>query len=346
MCLAPRAYSNCAVLAAGVGLYVHFATTRRRHSSGRKGQATKESNAEAEQADDSRGGSPPAFPIAQSQQPQAGLFEPVGCPPRLGTPGSFNPASFLHSVTSSRSGSIRAGKRAPDFPAALGANKTPLSQATYQGFLEAQHSGAKSAAHSPMTSSDPAGGAVHPAFSTQHSQRVIISAQHAEQAAEESLYQEAAAAEEALGSFSRAPSSAALQSCHMAEPVSATTCTAEAKQALNQAAAGQAAPSATANASCHASANQQRFGEALSSHLVADQSLEVSSLDHAGGHQQSARGVEALRGLQGGRAGAFGRLLPQQGYPEQQKSSATGLQLTAPNGQSLTPGQVCTLLMV
>ena len=325
-----------------MGLYVHFASKKRRRSSGSKGQVAKEVTAEAGQADDSCDGSPPPFPIAQSQQPQAGLFEPVGCPPRLGTPGSFNPASFLQSVTSStRSGSIRAGKLAPGPAAALGAKKTPLSPATHHSSWEAKGLSAKSAAHSQLTYSGPAEGALLPASGMQHAQRAVISAQHAEQAAEERLYQEAAAAEAALGSFSRAPSSAALQSCYTALPAPAITPTVEAMQAPCQRAVNQAAPSDIANASHHDAGNQRRVGEAVSSQPVAGQSGTVSTLDHVNGQHQSGKGVEAVRGLQGGRAGAFGRLLPPQDSPGHQTANAAGLQLTAPDGQFLTPGQVC-----
>ena len=198
---------------AGVGLYVHITSRKRRHNS--KAEPTKGAAAEARGAAADSHCSQPPFQIAQSQLPQGGLFEPVGCPPRLcSTPGSFNQTSFMHSITSSKnSGSMAAGKL-PPYPAAmLTANKLATHQHESQHGQQARQQQAARSNSGLIRSTG---------------------AQHAQCAAEEALSQEAAAAEEALGSFSRSSSANALYSGYASAQLPARApidATAEAKAA-------------------------------------------------------------------------------------------------------------------
>ena len=300
---------NDGTLYTGVGLYVHIRSRKRHHSSSKKGDPTKEAAAEAGRAADSSQCSQPQFPIVQSQLPQGGLFEPVGCPPRLSTPGGFSQSSFMQSITSSKkSGSFVAGKLTP-YPAMLGANKTAMHQ------LDSGH-GAKQAQQQAASSPDLIRSGV-----AQHAQRDADDTQHTEEA----LCQEAAAAEAALGSFSRASSQTALHSCCTipAFPLPPDAPTAAAAEAATQEAAHQAAPSATQRPSQLTFASQQRGMN------KAEPSQQVIS--------HSGRGLGVRQGPKGVHPG----VLPLQGYPAgETETGARGLQLTAPNGQSLTQAQV------
>ena len=299
---------NNGALYTGVGVYVHIRSRKRLHSSS-KGEPTNEAAAEAGQAADTSHCSQPQFSIAQSQLPQGGLFEPVGCPPRLSTPGGFSQSSFMQSITSSKkSRSFMAGKLTP-YPAMLGANKTAMHQ------LESGH-GAKQAQQQAGFGPDLIRSGV-----AQHAQHGAADTQHAEEA----LSQEAAAAEAALGSFSRASSQTALQSCHTtaAFPLPANAPTDAAAEAAAHEAAHQAAPSAIQRPSRLTLASQQRGMN------KAEHSQQVMS--------QSGRGLGVSQGSKADQPG----VLPLQGYPAgDTETGARGLQLTAPNGQSLTQAQV------
>ena len=157
----------------------------------------------------------------------------------------------------------------------------------------------------------------------QHAQLGAVDTQYAEEA----LSQEAAAAEAALGSFSRASSQTVLHSCHTtaAFPLPANAPTDPAAEAAAQAAAYHAAPSATQRPSKLTLASQQRGMN------KTEPTQQVVSW--------SGRGLGASQGSKGGQPG----VLPLQGYPAGETGTgARGLQLTAPNGQSLTQAQVNT----
>lgn len=306
------------VLCTGVGLYAHIRSRKRRHS---KGEPTKEGAAEVGQAADNSHCSQPPFPIAQTQLPQGGLFEPVGCPPRLSTPGGFSQSSFMQSITSSKkSRSFLAGKLSPYSIGKLGANKTAMHQ--LESGHRTQHAQHAQQAQQRQPDFNAAlqsnlirSGMSHGAGDTQH--------------AEEALFQEAAAAEAALGSFSRASSQAALHCCHtpaaLSLPADApTAATAEAAtQEATQEAAHRAAPPATQRPSQMNSASQ------------ASRMSQINPTQQV--MSQSGRGVGLSQGLKGGQPG----MLPLQGYPAgAMDTSARGLQLSAPQGQSLTQAQV------
>ena len=308
-----RQQTGNGTLYTGVGLYVHIRSRKRLHGCGNKGEPTKEAAAQAGRAADNCHCSPAPFPIAQSQMPQGGLFEPVGCPPRLSTPGGFSQSSFMHSITSSsKSGSFMAGKLTPYPAAMLGANKTAMHQ--LRSGHEAQQAQQQHAASS--TDLIRSGVAQH----AQHAQRDAVDTQHAEEA----LSLEAAAAEAALGSFSRASSQTALQSCHTtaAFPLPANAPT----DADAQEAAHQAAPS-SAQRPFHLDLASQQGGRDTPE---PDQQMM----------SQSGKGLRVSQGSKGGQPG----VLPLQGYPAGETATgAGGLQLTAPRGPSLTQAQVNTL---
>ena len=296
----------------GVGLYIHIRSRKRRHGSGNKDEPAKEAAAEAGRAADTSHCSQPQFPIVQSQLPQGGLFEPVGCPPRLSTPGGFSQSSFMQSITSSKkSGSFMAGKLM-SYPAdVLDTNKTAMHQLG----AGAQHAQQAQQQHAASSSYLIRSGVA------QHAQRDIVDTPRAEEA----LSQEAAAAEAALESFSRASSQTALHSSHTvaANPLPANAPTDADDQAAAQEAAHQAAPSATPFQLNLAS--QQR---GISKTGPTQQMMS-----------QSGRSVGTSQGSKGSRPG----VLPLQGYPAEATGTGArsgGLQLTAPNGQSLTQAQV------
>ena len=312
------------VLCTGVGLYVHIRSRRRRHSSGSKGEPTKEGAAETEQAANNSQRSQPPFPIAQTQLPQGGLFEPVGCPPRLSTPGGFSQSSFMQSITSSKkSRSFLAGKLSPYPTGVLGANKTAMHQLeSGHGTQHAQQAQQRQPEFNAASQSNliRSGMSQH----AQHAQHGAADTQHAEEA----LFQEAAAAEAALGSFSRASSQTALHSCHTTAalplPVDAPTAATAglASHEATQEAAHQAAPSVTQRpAQLKPASQQSRMSQKPTQQMVS----------------QAGRGVGVSQGSKGGQPG----VLPLQGYPAgAMDTSAKGLQQSAPQGQSLTQAQV------
>lgn len=320
------------MVCSGVGLYVHFTGRKRRRSNGGKGETANEAAAEAGQAAGNSHCSQPPFPIAKSHLPQAGLFEPVGCPPRLGTPGGFSQNSFMQSITSSKmSGSMVAGKLAPYPAAMLGADKTAMHR------LESQQQASITA----ISNSDLIRSGV-----AQRAQHIAVNAQHS---AEEALSQEAAAAEAALGSFSRASSRTALHSCHTAAalPLPAEAASGAGAGAATQEAVKQAAASDSQHASqSHSVSQHRRTSQAgATQQMVTHPAAEQDSADHsvmgpsvifADGQQQSGRGLQMSQGSHEGKP----RVLPQQGYPGQVESHARGLQLATPSDQLLTQGQV------
>lgn len=302
------------VLCTGVGLYAHLRSRKRSRSSSSKGEPTKEGAAEAGQAADDSHCSQTPFPIAQTQLPQGGLFEPVGCPPRLSTPSGFSQSSFMQSITSSKkSGSFLAGKLLPYPTSVLGANKIAMHQ--LESGHETQHAQQAQQQRQPDFNAALQSNLIRSGMS-QHAQHGAADAQHTEEA----LFQEAAAAEAALGSFSRASSQTALHSCRTtaALPLPADAPTAATAEAATQEAAHQAAPLVTQLTS----ANQQ---SRMSQRKPAQQMLS-----------QSGRGVAASQGSKGGQPG----MLPLQGYPGAKDVGTTGLQQSALQGQSLTQAQV------
>ena len=206
-----------------------------------------------------------------------------------------------------------AGKLAPYPAAMLGANKTAMHH--LRCGHEAQQAQQQHAASNPDLIRS--GAAQH----LQHAHHDAVDAQHAEEA----LSQEAAAAEAALGSFSRASSQTALHSCHTtgAFPLPAVTPTHADAQAAAQEAAHQAAPSATQRPSHLNLASQQR------GRGTPEPTQQMMS--------QPGKAIRVSQGSKGGQPG----VLPLQGYAGGETATgAGGLQLTGSRGQSLTQAQV------
>lgn len=245
-----------ALLASGVGLYAHM-TSKRRQRTGTKGAAcTKEAEAEGGQAASKSVSSQPSVPIAQSKQPLGGLFEPVGCP-RLGTPCCHEPQSFIHSLASSTRSRSKLSCSLRSYPGAAAVSAVPAVHVQADSFdsrQQAQHAQQAlpgtllaPAPHSNLISSAKHGLAAGPASSAllpQHAQHVNLSSQHVQQAADDALSQEAAAAEAVFDSFSRMSSAEALQSqlrsgpaTHLTQPA-ATASTAATQEAVCQQSAG------------------------------------------------------------------------------------------------------------
>lgn len=208
------------LLAVGVGLYAHIAS-RRRQQSGTKGAASvKESKAEAGQVPSKSVSSQPSQAIAQSKQPMGGLFEPIGCP-QLGTPRRHEPHSLIQSIASSTKSRSKLSCSLRPYPTAAAAAPVAVnvqadtfdSRSRQQQTLPGQLPGLTLQSNSwqpaeySMTAA-PFSGATH----TQHAQDALSSLQHAQQAADDTLSQEAAAAEAVLDSFSRLSSAEALHS--------------------------------------------------------------------------------------------------------------------------------------
>ena len=345
----------------GLGLYVQIAKRRKRSSSGGNGAAAKEAAAESRRADGITSSSQPALPIAQSQQPQPARFEAVGCPPRLDTPGSFSSASFRHSITSSnRSSSMKPGKLMSYPNAVLGAKIAAFSQTdSHQASQQAQQAGVKTFSNPNLINTGLAQQAQHASPSLQHAQQCKSNVQHApqrndfeaqraQQSADDSLYQEAAAAEAALGSFSRASSYSTLQSCQ--GPASATSSAplpGRAETPAQGPPVQATPPSLQAAASCANSASHQRASQQLTSQSgVSHQAAGVSqSLQHPQAaktlrQQQPAGAVAAAKELQPGRSAAVSRFMPQQGYPGGVGDGPRGSQPAGLNGPLLTQAQV------
>ena len=226
-------------------------TSRRRHQTG-----TKQAEAEGGQAASKSVSSQPLVPIAQSKQPSQGLFEPVGCP-KLGTPCRHEPQSFIQSLASSTRSRSRLSYSLRSYP---GAAAMPLVSAVHvqaDSFIsrqQPQHAQQAlpgtfpaPAPRSNFISSAKHGSAAGPASNAllpQHAQHVGLISQHGQQAADDALSQEAAAAEAVLDSFSRMSSAEALQShlrsgpaTHFTQPV-ATASTAASQEAVCQQSAG------------------------------------------------------------------------------------------------------------
>lgn len=195
---------------AGVGLYAHIVSRKRRQSSVKSVKHAKEAEAEAGKAATKSTSSQPPMPIVQSQQPLGGLFEPVGCP-RLGTPCGHEPHSFIQSITSSNRSRSKMSGSLRSYPAAVMPSMVSLQADSFnhhqEGPKQAQHTLANTC--SPATNSQLNTAVVTTPSNVpaQRAQQAFSSfqTQPAEQAeADEALCQEAAAAEDILDSFSRA----------------------------------------------------------------------------------------------------------------------------------------------
>lgn len=244
-----------ALLASGIGLYAHM-TSRRHQQTGTKGAAcTKRAEPEGGQATSKSVSSQPSVPIAQSKQPLGGLFEPVGCP-ELGTPCRHEPQSFIQSFASSTRSRSKLSCSLRSYP---GAAAVPAVSAVHvqAGSIDSRQQPQHAQQALPGTLPNPAplfdstssakhGSAAGPASSAhlpQHAQHGF-SSQHGQQAADDALSQEAAAAEAVLDSFSRMSSAEALQShlrsgpaAHYTQPA-ATASTAATQEAVSQQSAG------------------------------------------------------------------------------------------------------------
>ena len=297
-----------ALLASGVGLYAHMANKHRQQT------GTKEAETEGGQAACKSVSSQPSVPIAQSKQPWGGLFEAVGCP-KLGTPCRHEPHAFIQSLSSSTRSRSKLSCSLRPYPGA--AAVPPVSAVhvqadSFDSRRQPQHSQQAlpgtfpaPATRSNLTSSAKRGSAAGPASSAllpQHAQHVGLSSQHGQQAADDALCQEAAAAEAVLDSFSRMSSAEALQSqlrsgqaTHSTQPA-AIASTATTQEALCQ-------PSA-----CPEPAQ-----------IAAQQ--QPASLAKAAAQQQQPP-LTAQLGK--GKLGAGSSMRPQQGYPGQQAGLPCG----------------------
>ncbi|DBB00918.1 TPA: hypothetical protein ACH3X1_000835 [Trebouxia sp. C0004] len=298
-----------ALLASGVGLYAHM-VSRRRQRTGAKGAAcTKE--AEGDQAASKSVSSQPSVPIAQSKLPLGGLFEPVGCP-RLGSPCRREPQSFIQSLASSTrsrsklSCSLRLNPGAAAVPAVSAVH---VQADSFDSRHQPQHAQQAlpgmfpaPAPHSIFNASAKRGSAAGSASSAllpQHAQHVGLSSQHVQQAADDALSQEAAAAEAVLDSFSRMSSAEVLQSYLRSGPATHLTQPATASTAATQEAQQSAGPEPA-----QVAAQQQPAGLAKTA------------------AQQQQPPLMAQLGK--GKLGAGSSMKPQQGYPGQQAGLPCG----------------------
>ena len=290
-------------------MYAHIAG-RRRQQLGTKGAASvKESEAEAGQVASKSVSSQPSLAIAQSKQPMGGLFEPIGCP-QLGTPHRHEPHSLIQSITgSTKSRSKLSGSLRP-YPTAAAAAPIAVNvqadsfdtqsrkQQTLPGQLPCltlQSNSWRPAEYS-MTAA-PFSGATH----SQHAQDALSSLQHAQQAADDTLSQEAAAAEAVLDSFSRLSSAEALHSHIISESATMVT----------QPAVGQA------TAASQEAASQQETATDAAVQSAAQQQL--TGLSNSCSQQQpDVQGYMSKSGV------GAGSSKPQQGYPGQQAGRLFG----------------------
>ena len=314
--------------AAGIGLYAHITSRNRRRSGAKHVPSAKEAGADAGQAAAKSSSNQLPSPVAQTQQPLGGLFEPIGCP-CLGTPSGHEPRHFIQSITSSKSNSSRSKMSCSlrPYPAAAVPATVSLRADSVSCGLESQH--AQQRSHVPVSSlTMPAGRstAAAPSNPTQHA---VSNAQHAQQAADDTLSEEAAAAEAVLDSFSRASSHDALQShCRVG---SVTSTAAIPPPVEDTAAARQEAVTQSANAP---TAIDKPY--AVGPQPAGQKAATVWLTGASGQQQQQKHIIEAPAGK--GRFGAFGSAKPQQGYPGQGAGPAG--QPFGRAGQSLSNAQV------
>jgi len=297
-----------ALLASGVGLYAHM-TSRRRQQTG-----TKEAEAEGGQAASKSVSSQPSVPIAQSKQPLGGLFEPVGCP-KLGTPCRHEPQSFIQSLASSTRSRSKLSYSLRSYPGAAAVQAVSAVHVQADSFdsrQQPQHAQQAlpgtfpaPAPHSNLMSSAKHGSAAGPAssaFLPQHAQRVGLTSQHGQQAADDALSQEAAAAEAVLDSFSRMSSAEALQSHLRSGPATHST-----------------QPAATASTAATQEAVCQQSAGPGHAQVAAEQ--QPAGLAKAAAQQQQP---PLMAQLGKGKFGGGSSMKPQQGYPGQQAGLPCG----------------------
>ena len=313
--------------AAGIGLYAHITSRNRRRSGAKHVPSAKEAGADAGQAAAKSSSNQLPSPIAQTQQPLGGLFEPIGCP-CLGTPSGHEPRLFIQSITSSKSNCSRSKMSCSlrPYPAAAVPATVSLRADSVSCGLESQH--AQQRSHMPVSSLTMPAGRTTAAAPSNPTQHAVSNAQHAQQAADDTLSEEAAAAEAVLDSFSRASSHDALQS-HFR--VGSVTSTAAIPPPVEVTAAARAVTQ-SANAS---TAIDKPYAVGPQ---PAGQKAATVGLTGANGQQQQQQKhiIEAPAGK--GRFGALESTKPQQGYPGQGAGPAG--QPFGRAGQSLSNAQV------
>ena len=304
-------------MSTGVGLYVHTAKRRKQAYHAKSSAPGKEGAAEAGDINAKSASSPPPLPIAQSQQPYGGLFEPVGCP-RLSTPGGLNQSSFMHSITSSnRSRSQMAAELRP-YPSTAAPAAINLQAIASQEYSQAaQHT------QQPLPTSATAAFSKDPLHSMQsvvsqswlhtgYGQQAASHAPFTGEMADDLLSQEAAAADAVMDTLSLMSGHDALHSrttqglitgfgldsCHVHPPEAQGT------------PVGHLAPGQEAAKQCE---------------------MNQSSAQQ---HQSEASECRAS-----GRLAVIGVPKPQQGYPGGSNTSASGLPFGR-NGQSPSEAQV------
>ena len=301
-------------MSTGVGLYVHTARRRQQAYHAKSSAPGKEGATEAGEIDAKSAGSPPPLPIAQSQQPYGGLFEPVGCP-RLSTPGGLNQPSFMHSITSSNRSRSQMPAELRPYPSSAAPAAINLQAIASQEYSQAaQH------AQQPLPASSTAAASNDPLHSMQsvvsqswlhtgygqHDRQAASHAQFTGEMADDLLSQEAAAADAVMDTLSLMSGHDTLHSC--------TT---------------QGLITGFRLKSCHV--QPQEAQGAPVSHLVPGQEAAKQCKMNESAAQQHQSGASQCRAS--GKLANIGVPKPQQGYPGGSNTSASAL----PFGRNVGP---------